>query len=407
MAVNMPFHLRSGVLELAVAAITFAVILSAIFLYTPRTTLYEGRDYDGRFYAAMAGDRAMPEDFARRPPWCYRVLTPWIISKLPGELFARAKVWNLVCNWTTAMLLFMLTRRLGGGAASSILAGGLVLLSFWGARFSFFSVFYIEPLTLLFMVLGLLLVADRRYAALVVLAPLFVLQKPQCMVLPICALVRDIQERRLSRRAVGAYLAMALLAAGTYFALLRAIGPVVPGGAGSLQVVAIIVVKLMSEPDYLLRSILSTGIGLGVLPWLVFFLPSARARLARQGWLVAYVVLGLFTLLGGMDKGRLAFVIAPALAAVGAVGISELRLARGRWALLAGVLVASHLLTQAPWEDLTNSDAYLANLEPVHAKQINIPSLAARIGLAALVAYALLRLMDRSPRAGIAPLSPS
>ncbi len=388
-------------------ALLYGVLLLGLLAATPRTPLYGGYDFDGRFYAAMAGDPAQPAEFARLAPWCYRVLTPWLASLLGGApgLASTASRFLLLdfAAWLgTALLLHRAALRAGADLRAALLAVTALLASFAGPRFAFYSPFYVEPGMMLWLAAGIVWLQQGRLAALTVWLPLGLLQRPQVALLIPCAWLDDLQRGRLTARRAAGHAALLALAAGTWWELHRRVVPV-NEAPGVLDTAGAVVTLLARDPDYALGTLLSLGIGLGVLPLAVALLPGARRLLARDLWMAAYLVLGLASLLAGADKVRLVFLLSPVLALALAVGIAALELDGRRAAVLALALLAGHGITQAPWVDLSRPDAYLEAFVPLSASELRAGPIALRLLLGNALAAAGVALA----RVSAGPAGPS
>jgi hypothetical protein len=255
---------------------------------------------------------------------------------------------------------------MGAGAQSAALAVTLMLASFVGPRFSFYSPFYIEPLMIFLLSAGVALIARNRFAPLLCLIPVGMLQRPQVALLGVCSLVADWQARRLNVRRLLGYAATFAVAGFVNLGLERMIQPS-NEYAGALPSMWGVASMLVLDPETAVRSLLEIGIAVGALAVAVAFLPEGRRFFVRHRWAAAYLIAIGGSLLGGADKGRLAFAAAPVLALALAIGLSGLSLGPRRFAALAAVLLAGHLVTQAPWTDLTSAPAYLDSLVPTSA----------------------------------------
>jgi len=147
---------------LAVLAISGAALLGWHFLGTERVGLY--RD-DTLYYARMAESITDPA----RLPYTFRVLTPWLVGRLPLDQVAAFTAITIGTLWATSALLYGLMRLLGSsrfaclGALVLFLTSGLVVRALT-------TPMYVDPLTYLLttaaailLVLGL----DWAFAAAV------------------------------------------------------------------------------------------------------------------------------------------------------------------------------------------------------------------------------------------------
>jgi hypothetical protein len=382
-----------GAAGLAIRAFAYAAALFALLAATPAVPLHDGFDYDGRFYAAMAGDPRLDPDLARVEPFCYRVLTPWLAARLPGPMRERFVALDFASWLGTALLLHALARRLGADAKAAYLAVGLLLATFAGPRFAFYSPYYTEPLMMCLIAFGLLCVERGWFAALVLLVPLAILQRPQTLVLAACSAVADWQARRFTAARLAGYGLMLGAALEVRRAVGRSVEPL--NHYAELFAVREIALRLAEDPEFRLRSALGAGIGLGVAAVAVAALPGARRLLLERRHLLAYLLLGLLSLLGGYDKMRPVFILAPAWALALAVGFARLGLGGRAFAAMALGLSAAHLLTQAPWTDLADGEAYLNALVPEAAPDPDAKGIALRLAAGNALALATLVLARR------------
>jgi len=383
-----------GPAGLALRSFIYAAALLGLLAATPAVPLHDGFDYDGRYYAAMAGDPRLDPDLARVEPFCYRVLTPWLVARLPGPMRDRFVALDLASWFGTALLLHALARRLGADARAAYLGVGLLLATFPGPRFAFYSPYYTEPLMMLLIAFGLVCVERAWFVALVLLVPLAILQRPQTLVLAACSAVADWQGRRFTAARLVGYGLMLGGALEVRRAVARSVEPL--NRYGDFELVAReIAGRLATDPEFRLRSALGTGVGLGVAAVAVAALPGARRLLLERRYLLAYLLLGLLSLLGGYDKMRLVFILAPVWALALAVGFARLDLGGRSFAAMALGLSAAHLLTQAPWTDLADGAAYLNALVPEAAPELDARGIALRLAAGNALALATLVLARR------------
>lgn len=138
----------------AVLAVSGAALLGWYYLGTERVGLY--RD-DTVYYARMAESITDPA----RLPYTFRVLTPWVVGRLPMDQVAAFTAITLGSLWATSALLYALMRLVGAGRFAGWGALALFLTSGLVVR-ALTTPMYVDPLTYLlttagaiFLVLGL------------------------------------------------------------------------------------------------------------------------------------------------------------------------------------------------------------------------------------------------------------
>jgi len=299
--------------ELLPAGLLYAALLLALFTWTGITPAYDGRGHDGRFYAAMARDEIRNEPFIPIAPYCYRLLTPALVAHLPGPVVQRFRVFDLIV-WMAALLAWhVLARRTGLSRWQSTFGGVILATCAWGPASSFYNPCYVDPLMYLFIFLGLNLMLSKRTAWLAVLLAVAMLQREQCAVVLVCALVHDMQSNGRSKRTALCYGAMLATCATIYVAVRWAVPPIEATTPPPWLVAGAVVRWLVTDPGYLLKSGLGTLYALG-LPLLGFaILPDARRYVREHHWVRYYLILAALSLLGGSDKARLAFLAQPVL----------------------------------------------------------------------------------------------
>jgi len=118
----------------------FLLMLILSWLTTPLIKSHDGLDSDGVFYAAMARRANIPDDTTLiYAPWCWRVLTPYLSSKLPFDIVGDFKALAFVSNLISLMLLYGLLRRVNRSPKAALLGVLLYAGVFWTVKFSFYS----------------------------------------------------------------------------------------------------------------------------------------------------------------------------------------------------------------------------------------------------------------------------
>lgn len=333
--------------ELLPAGLLYAALLLGLYAWTGITPAYDGRGHDGRFYAAMAQDEIRNEPFIPIAPYCYRLLTPALVAHLPGPVVQRFRAFDLIV-WIAALLAWhMLARRTGLSRWQSTFGGVILVGCAWGPMSSFYNPCYVDPLMYLFIFLGLNLILSGRIAWLAVLLAVAMLQREQCAILWVCALVHDVQTNGRSKRLVVRYGSMLAMCATIYVAVRWAVPPIEQTTPPPPLVAAAVIRWLLTDPGYLLKSVLGILYALG-LPLLGFvILPDARRYVREHHWARYYLILAALSLLGGSDKARLVFLAQPVLILALLHGLGP-RLGAARFRAPAIAVLLTHLYLQFP-----------------------------------------------------------
>lgn len=334
-------------LKLLAPALIYAAVILILYALTRTNPANNGRGHDGRFYAAMADDQTQPEPFIPIAPYCYRVLTPALVGCLPGPVVQRFRRFDLVV-WLAALLAWHLLARRTGLSPWQATFGGLLLASCaWGPMSAFYNPCYVDPLMYLLIFIGLNLILTGRTAWLAVLLPIAMLQREQCLILWVAAVAHEAQHKGWSKRLLARYGAMLAACGAVYLSLRLAIPPLLETTPPTPLVVVAVVRWLMSDPEYLLKSLLGVLYALGV-PLLGFaLLPGVRQYVRDHHWVRYYLLLAALSLLGGSDKARLVFLAQPVLILAFLHGLGP-RLARARFRFAAGAILLVHLYVQFP-----------------------------------------------------------
>ena len=171
------------------------LLTAVVFATTPVTTNNEGFDFDGLFYAAMAGSPLVMPEMAHAAPWCYRIVTPYLVSLLPWETLTSFRIAAFGSDVVSLVTLFLILRRLGFADDQSLFGVALYAGVFWTLKFSFYSPAYIDPETQLFLLAIIYLTIDRRYIALVPVLILAALQKESLAAFSVFSATALVRER--------------------------------------------------------------------------------------------------------------------------------------------------------------------------------------------------------------------
>lgn len=261
----------------------------------------------------------------RVAPWCWRILSPFVASALPGSPTRGFELVAVVALSLTAVGLFVIARTLGFDRLLASVGALLFLSLGYAVKFNLYDFWLTEPLAFLFVALALLCIVLRLDAAFAVVLVVGVLAKES--VLFAVALYyglraeRPVDVRLLVRLAILAAPAAAVLVgvriaipAGngspTYLASLP-----LPIGANARTVPAYDPVSLV-ERVVMRRDWISTLVGtlsaFGVVPT---GLALIGIRVARMTFvrLVPYLVLVACQLLFTFQTQRLVVLAFPAV----------------------------------------------------------------------------------------------
>ena len=357
---------------------------AAVFVTTPLTTSNAGFDFDGMFYAAMAGSPRVKPALAHVAPWCYRIATPALVSRLPWDTLTSFRSVAFTANVASLVLLFLILRALGVTERSSWLGVTLYASVFWTLKFSFYSPAYIDAETQVFLLAIILLSIQGRYLALVPVLMLAVLQKESLAAFSVFAATALVRQHRGRLSASDGLLAAALVAAPlATFAILRALVP----ARESLDTFAETraQIRLLTTPGFWPMFVQSLFSGLGLLAIVLAIRPRGWVKFMRERyeWIV-YSMIALALLLGGRDKGRLFLYLLPAAVICSLVAIDELTAATaGRRELVwIAVLLVLHAYIGNYLTPMGTFDDYLAKLVPEHSEGRYLPYLAHNLALA-------------------------
>jgi hypothetical protein len=359
--------------------------LLLVGLTTPVTERNGGFDSDGVFYAAMTGDSRFPPALAATPPWCWRPLTPLVVAALPFATLTGFQVVSTAATAGCLLLFYALLLRLGASRGAALLGLALYAGVFWAVKFSFYSPAYVDASTQLVLLLVLWLVARERYAIVVPVLAVGVLQKESLVALGLVAYAgRAARVGWRSREALGyltLVLSLPLLAHLAVRALVPAAAPY------SLTQVAGQAWAAL-RPSMWPRLVLEVYSGLGVLPLVLLYGWKDAARVAPRepAWLTL-VAVGAALLFGGVDKGRLFLYLLPAVVVWIVALVAAIR-RRSDERRFGGWLTATLVLHFYLGNYLTPIGAfpqYLARLVPIHSSGSAYASvLASRLVLSVL-----------------------
>lgn len=357
--------------------IGFSIFATLIFLTTPVTESNQGFDYDGRIYGVMAGEKSFPQDLAYMPPWCYRVLTPFLASQLPWNILSNFRVLAFGSNILSLFVLFLVLQQVGFSRGFAVLGGILYGGVFWTLKFSFYSPAYIDYLTQLILLLILYLTLRRASFLLIPIFVLAALQKESLVIFSLFSIIYFLREKpRLGNLVSISYILMLLLASfGTLFLSQFMIDA---DGLSSPMSVVLWELHKFLEPQFWLIFLQSIFSGLGFMSILLVlhYKPWVEFLKQRWEWLI-YAAISLLLLFGGSDKGRLFLYFIPLAVILTLHSIRSLKEFQTEekfrvWMIL---FLAAHLYIGKYLTPFGSFSKYLAQMVPEHSDGQFLPFL--------------------------------
>jgi Predicted membrane protein (DUF2079) len=282
---------------------------------------------DAGEYLRLARD---PTDPVLRP-YSMRVLVPWLVHGLGGDVVTTFHAVSLVCLAVTGWLVYLLARELGVSHRYALLATGGLLCS-RGWLFFFYDPYLTEPAAFLLLAAAFLVLVRNRHLWLI--APLLVLlaatrEQFVGFVLPLYFWLR---QRRLDWPALARSVGL-LLPALVVFAALATLPEVLPPTPYSVPMGLAYTLDRRMEGDGWLWFGSAFAMSLGV--WWPLAVASLRVdRFRRLSWWLLPVL--AYLVLIGWDWGRYAMYAFPVVMVAGAWTIQQ----QGRYRPLLLALVA-------------------------------------------------------------------
>jgi hypothetical protein len=279
------------------------LLVSLVFVSTPRTTSFDGFDFDGRYYASMAGEVSLPSQLAHHAPWCFRILTPYLASLLPFDSLTSFQILAFGSNVLSLVLVALILQALDCPPASRLFGVLLYAGSFWVLRFSFYAPAYIDYQTNLLLLLIIYLTLLRWYNFLPIVFIVAALQKESLVVYSIFSIVHILRYSKLSRAQPWI---ISLLTISLPFIALLVVRRMITADNVYDYSIILVFINTMIDPHYwpvLLQALFSC---LGVIPLLLIISYQAWPSFLRRHWeWVIFAGISLVSLVGGGDKARL------------------------------------------------------------------------------------------------------
>jgi hypothetical protein len=357
------------------------ILTAAVFATTPLTSSNGGYDFDGMFYAAMAGSPRVKPALAHVAPWCYRIVTPALVSRMPFETLTSFRSLAFAANVASLVLLFLIARRLGFSGALALLGVALYAGVFWTLKFSFYSPAYIDAQTQVLLLAIIYLTVESHFVPLVAVLAVAGLQKESLAAFSLFAATAVLRQRRSPNTFV---LAAAIILAP--LASLLAVRALVPA-ADSLDTTEETIEQLLQliRPGFWPVFVQSLFSGMGLLIVVLSMRPRSWMSFLREHyeWIV-YAVVAIALLFGGRDKGRLFLYLLPAAIVCALSVIDSLRVTAGaRHGLVwIAVLLVLHAYLGNYLTPMGTFEEYLARLVPEHSDGRYLPYLARDLAVA-------------------------
>ncbi len=357
-----------------IAALAIAAIL--LLSITPTTTIHDGFDSDGRYYAAMSGVEEVPglkqTATGAPPPWNQRILIPWMVSKLPVDAQSGFLIVNQGSNLIVLLLLFFILRHYVGNYLVILFTLLIYGTVFWTIQFSLFSPFYIDSATMVFTCLVIFLTLKRKTILLIATIVISSLAKeslPLLILFP--AYFLFLKNVPFQKNAPKKFLKPALFIATATFMVLflrkllnlqsDPLGLLMPGW----QFISFF--KNIDAPLIMMQAIFS-GTGVLLLPTLINLGFAAKWLRTNPEWLV-YLGLCVYFLFGGHDKARLLLPLLPLLAILFAkilVAVQQIN-GHNKFLALVNILFFANIFFGGLLLGLEDTQTYLAKLVPEHS----------------------------------------
>lgn len=340
-------------------------------LSTAQTDRNDGVDADGRHYIAMAGDTTFQKPFGKVAPFCYRVATPWIASKMPPSNFVtKFRFLAAIDSVLMLLLMFAILQALGFSYFNSLFGMLLYAGVFWTLKFSFFSSVYIDHLT---QVLGLLILwvtLKKWWMLLPILVFGAIFQKESVVALFPMVMLYFLHEKGWKWWPL--YFTGFFLIAATVIPFLILRNNVHPVNASSpFNALEGNWEMWLKREGYFKIMLVATFSGLGLMPlvllsrfrWLLHYL-------RHHPYWIAMLMMGTVMIFGGLDKARLMIYLLPAMTVLSVALFADLQQKmkpNSYWALAAITILLNFYLGGWALMGFANFDQYLDIFVPMYS----------------------------------------
>ena len=377
---------RSASQTIATTLVGSLLLVSAVFSTTPLTTKNQGFDSDGMSYAAMAGDTRFPQAHARVAPFCFRVLTPFLVSLLPFDSLTSFRLAAFVSNCLSLILIFLILGSFDFPASSRVIGTLLYAGSFWVLKFSFYSPAYIDYQTNLLILSIIYATLQRWYAVLPLVFVVAALQRESLAAFAVFSVVHILREGHWTTLRPWLLSLLIILCPVVALAMVRM--SIEPANVYS-PLVMLDHIKRLRELGYWAILAQATFSGLGVIPLLLVINYEVWPRFLRKHWeWLVYAAISLFFLFGGVDKARLFLYVLPLAVILVACNLEVLarHTTLSRFAAWMILVLLVHLWIGNYLTPMGTFEQYLARMVPEHSRGRYLPYLVTNLG----VAFALL-----------------
>ncbi len=346
-------------------------LVGFISLTTPLTDRCKGADADGRQYTVMAGDTLFPPEFGHYAPFCYRVATTWIASKVPakGSIAQFSIVARIDCV-LMLILAFALLRALGFEYWTSLAGMTFYAGVFWTLKFSVFSPAYIDHMTQVIALLILWVMAKKWWFLLPPLMFGAYFQKESLIALVPVIMIYYLSEK--GWKWIPLYILGFFLAAASvipYFILRNNVHQLNPESSPFYALSESW--KIVNEkPGYLRIMVTAMFSGLGIMPLII--LSQFRwvvGYLRKNPHWIAMILIGIFLLFGGKDKPRLMLYALPAFMVMTVSVLQRLKNNLPVWTYRAwlGIMLGLNFYFASWFSPFVDFMDYLDHMVPEHS----------------------------------------
>ena len=300
--------------EILVYPLLFTLLAAA---GTNLTDFAHGFGVDGRMYAAIAYPGLYPEAFRLQAPWCWRLLSPMLVSLLPLPPLRAFLAANLAASYAAAVLLLFIGARMKFNRRTMLLLPALYTTIFWTVRWGAYTPPYIDSHTQVFMLAAILAALHGRLWMVCALLFLGVLQKESVLfVAPVAAVIVWSSTREVKRSYL--WLFLFLLCGLAAYALPRIF--ITPVNEYSPEAaLRVTFARKMTSLRFWesLPASLFSGLGFSLVLTL-FEWRRAVEFFRKEPWIGAMIALGIVQLFAGWDTARICLAFLPAMVLSGA-----------------------------------------------------------------------------------------
>lgn len=285
-----------------------SLLMVVLTFSTGLVELNNGLDFDGVFYFSMVTRSPGDELLYLRAPWCWRVLGPSLAFYLPFDPFLNLKVLGLVSLWLSQVLVLLVLKEAGFQRWQRLLGLLLYVGVYWAAKGLIFSPAYQDALAQVFVLLVLYSCYRGWYRLLPVLFLAGVMQRESLLLLTPMVYVFRGDFGRNGKLYLVLLLVFGLVGIGFVRFFVEPVNSYSPEAA--LRFVFLDhLLSFRLWPGFFLAAIVGTGM---LLPFILVNLRRVVKRVAAEPFWLVYLVAGVVTLFGGIDKARLFLFSLPA-----------------------------------------------------------------------------------------------